>query len=214
MRITSKSRKTKAMFDRAFEKLEGNAAKAMLDLINPKLDRGPFPGGAQVLKYDLSFYEGYSLIQITDHMIHPPQNAAALIKEREVIILDWTNAPIYTLNENVPVKLTQDTVKEFVKFFFTYVAGRHGRFLICDGVDDVAWKDEPAPAARKAIAQMIKPVTITARDPDGTFHLRANMMFKDSLFESNIHVTPQGQVSLSGEELLVEDMPVMEDRFG
>ncbi len=202
------------MFDTAFEKREGDAAKPYLDLINPKLERGPFPGGAQVLTIELPFYAGHELVEITDHAVQPAQSAVAIIKDKDVHVLDWTNGPVYKLNETVPVNITQETVKSFVKFFFTYIAGRHGRFLICEGVDDIAWKDDPAPAARKAIASMIKPIEVTARDPDGTFHLRANMMFKDSLFESAVHVTPQGLVSLSNEELLVEDMPVVEDRFG
>ncbi len=201
------------MFEKAFQKHEGEAAKAYLDLINPKLDRGPYPEGSQVLSFDLSFYEGYELVEITDHNVQPPQRNVAIIKKDEVHLLDWTNAPIYKLNESIPVQITKDNVGEFVKFFFAYVAGRHGRFLICESVDDINWKDEPAPAARKAIAQMIKPVTVTARQEDGTFDLRANMMFKDSLFESAVHVTPAGLVSLSDEELLVENMPVVEDRY-
>lgn len=202
------------MFEKAFTKHEGQAAKAYLDLINPKLERGPYPDSAQVLSFDLPFYKDCQLIEITDHGVNPPQSSVCIVKENNVYLLDWTNAPIYNLNESVPVSLTKNNVSEFVKFFFAYVAGRHGRFLICESVDDINWKDEPAPAARKAIAQMIKPVTITGTQKDGTIDLRANMMFKDSLFESAVHVTPQGQVSLSDEELLVENMPVVEDRYG
>ena len=202
------------MFEKAFQKREGEEAKAYLDLINPKLERGPYPETAQVLTFDLPFYPGCQLVEITDHGVQPPQSSIVIVKDKEEVrLLDWTNGPIYDLNEQIPVQITKDNVSEFVKFFFTYVAGRHGRFLICESVDDVAWKDEPAPAARKAIAQMIKPVTITGEQPDGTYDLRANMMFKDSLFESAIHVTQVGQVSLSDEELLVENMPVVEDRY-
>ena len=40
------------------------------------------------------------------------------------------------------------------------------------------------------------------------------MVFKDSLFKSEVEVKPSGLVSLSNEELLVEDLPVLDDTFG
>ena len=40
------------------------------------------------------------------------------------------------------------------------------------------------------------------------------MMFKDSLFKSDVTVQDNGVVSLQNEELLIEDMPVLDDTFG
>jgi hypothetical protein len=40
------------------------------------------------------------------------------------------------------------------------------------------------------------------------------MIFKDSLFRSTVQVAPDGMVSLTDEELVVEDMPVVDDLLG
>lgn len=166
------------------------------------------------MTYDLSFYPGYKFVEMTDHSISPPVQAMAIYKDEDIHILNWSNEPFYTLNAKVPIHLNEDNVAKYVKFFFTYVRGRHGRFLIAETVDDIEWKEDPAPAARKAIGKMLDDIRISARDEDGTFHLNAHMMFKNSLFQSTIVVKPDGSVSLMDEELLVEDMPVIDDTLG
>lgn len=77
------------------------------------------------------------------HHARPPHGAVH--RPDGITVLDWTNAPIYKLNESVPIVLDDKTVGFYVRFFFTYVRGRHGRFLIVESVDDIAWKDEPPP---------------------------------------------------------------------
>ena len=141
----------------------------------------------------------------------PPRKVHAVFKPGSVTVLNWTNEPIYRLNESVPISLNDKNIAEYVRFFFTFVRGRHGRFLITESVDDIAWKDQIPPKARKAIGNLIEPVRLRGIDNDGTFLLSVRMLFKDSLFKSNVRVTPQGLVSLSDEELMVEDMPVLDD---
>ncbi len=76
------------------------------------------------------------------------------------------------------------------------------------------WREEPAPAGRRALSKMIVPMEIKSTDADGISYLSASIIFKDSLFESDVSVTSDGTVSLSNQELLVEDIPVLDDSFG
>lgn len=203
------------MFRQAFKKLEPGEFLPIIAEINPLLDVSPFTGdGLVVLTQDLPFYPGYRFIEVADHAITPQKLQCAIYKPGDVTVLNWTNEPIYALNARLPLKLTDDTASLYVKFFFTYVRGRHGRFLICEGVDDIAWKEDPPPAARKAVGRLLSPVHIDSRDKDGTLTLKACMVFKDSLFRSSVHLKTDGSVSLSNEELLVEDMPVQDDTIG
>ena len=78
----------------------------------------------------------------------------------------------------------------------------------------VACVSEPPPNARKAIGSLIEPVTLNSVDADGIYHLAVRMIFKDSLFKSGVRVTPQGVVTMENEELVVEDIPVLDDVLG
>lgn len=203
------------MFDKAFKKLDAEETAFALQFINAKLDGSPFEGdNIQIITQDLPFYLGYQFLEVSDHAVQPVRLQYVVYKKGEAHILNWTNEPIYQLNKDIPISLNEENVPLYVRFFFTYIRGRHGRFLIVDGVDDINWKDDPPPAARKAVGQMIQPVTLQNVSQDKTYDLVACMIFKDSLFKSKVHVTPTGQVSMSEEELLIEDMPVMDDLLG
>lgn len=205
------------MFHDAFKPLDEKEAQDVVALAAPLLDGAPFGASLpRVLSRALPFYAGHSLIEIISPDAHPPVMRALVRKEgtSELTVLNWTNEPVYHLNTRVPIKLTRDTVLAYVRFFFTYIKGTHGRFLIVDNPDEIEWKDEPPPAGRKALAKMIEPLAVLRVDADGTYQLQASMVFKDSLFAAKVAVTPAGQVTLYDEELLVEDIPVRDDTLG
>lgn len=203
------------MYKEAFEKLELEDIATILEEVNPHFDGLAFdPVQTTILSWDIPFYEGYRFLDIADHTAMPPLQRFAIYKPGEVIVLDFTNEPIYALNQKAPVHLTEGNIEDYIRFFFTYVRGRHGRFLIVENVDDIAWKEDPPPAARKAIAAMMCSISLKEIGEDGVFDLEVCMIFKDSLFKSKVSVDPKGFVKLSNEELLIEDMPVLDDTLG
>ncbi|MFP4313073.1 MAG: hypothetical protein ACLFR0_01990 [Alphaproteobacteria bacterium] len=208
------------MFQEAFKKLELDELATVLDQINPHLDGSDFdPVDTTALGLELSFYPGYRFLDLADYSTMPGKRRFVLFKDggtpekSDVIVLDWTNEPIYLLNHNLPISLNKDNVSEYIRFFFTYVRGKHGRFIVTENVDDINWKEDPPPQARKAIAKMLVPLEVLD-EKNGAYYLKSTMMFRDSLFKADIEVKPNGLVTLMNEELLVEDMPVLDDTFG
>ncbi len=203
------------MFRDAFIKLDAAKTARMVEVVNPFLDRAFDPGTATVMVHDLDFYKGYFLTEIARHDVYPPVLRTAVCNDKgEVHILNGTNDIIYALNAKAPLDLNDETAMPYVRFFFHYVRGKHGRFLIVDNVDDIDWREEPAPAGRKALARMIEPLRKKETLQDGTRLYIASMVFKDSLFQAEIHARSDGHLSLSKEELLVEGIPVADDLFG
>lgn len=204
------------MFKDAFIKLDSKKTAKMVELINPHLDRPYAADSVTIMVHDLSFYPGYFLVELADHSENPPVGRAVICNDKGAVhVLDWTNAPIFALNETIPVSLdNDDKIMDYARFFFAYVRGRHGRFLIVDTVDDIDWREEPAPAGRKALGKMIEPLHIKKKDADGTTILPAAIVFRDSLFAGEIYVQRDGTIEMKNEELLVEDIPVADDTFG
>lgn len=203
------------MFQEAFERLELEEAAVILDQINPSFEGTVFdPVETTVMAIDVPFYPGFKFLDITNNAVSPSQQRFVLYSAGKIVVLDFTNEPIYSLNKELPIHLTEENIFDYVRFFFTYVRGRHGRFLIAESPDDINWKEEPPPAARKAIGKMLKPLTLKSGKSDSTYSMEACMMFKDSLFKSDVNITSEGLVTLTNEELLIEDMPVLDDTFG
>lgn len=203
------------MFHDAFKKLEMEEVATLLEDINPHFEHAVFdPLQTTILAHDLPFYPGYRFLDIADYSVSPEKRRFVVYKDQDIVILNWSNEPIYALNLKVPIQLTQYNIADYIRFFFTYVRGKHGRFIVSETVDDIAWKEEPPPAARKAIGKMLLPLTGIAAEEGGIFKTKATMMFRDSLFRADLEIKRNGLVQISNEELLVEDMPVRDDTFG
>ena len=203
------------MFQDAFDKLELPEITTILDQVNPELGNISFdPNKTTIMAHDVSFYPGFRFLDISDHSVIPVRQRLALYSEKQNIILNFTNEPIYKLNQELPIKLSKKNIVDYVRFFFTCVRGRHGRFLISESIDDINWKEEPPPTARKAIGKILKPITLQKVGRGGVYNLKATMIFKDSLFGSDINVSSDGFVTLDNEELLIEDIPITDDIFG
>ena len=203
------------MHQEAFKKLELKDVAAVLEIFNPLFKGSHFdPNETTIMAQDISFYPGLRYLDIADYSAVPPIHRFAIQGGNHAIVLDWTNEPIYRLNQDIPITLDEEKVCDYVRFFFSHVRGKNGRFLITESVDDIRWREDPPPAARKSIGQMLLPISVSEQKSDGSYILPVTVMFKDSLFKCEVTVAPGGLVSLDNEELLVEDIPVMDDTFG
>jgi len=199
-----------------WQKLGSDMVARLLGEINPHLSPVAFDTESTTIRSQkLPFYKEYSFLELTDLSTVPGARKYVLYKPGtkgpDVNVINWTNQTIYDANEKAPVILNEDTITSYVKFFFGYVRGRHGRFLIIETIDDVRWQIEPPAQGRKVMQEMLAPVTLEDVDSDGTFNLSAFMVFKDSLFRTRIHVKPDGLVSMSEEDLKIEGMPILQD---
>jgi hypothetical protein len=195
-----------------WQKLDPEKAARILSEVNPHLEPVPFSAENTTIRVQrLSFYKGYELCELTDLSAVPGARKYAIYKPGDVNIINWTNQAIYETNEKAPIVLDERNVVDYVKFFFNYVRGRHGRFLVIETIDDIRWQVEPPLQGRKVMQEMLEPVSVTSQDADGTFNLDAFMVFKDSLFKTKVHVKKDGLVSMSDEELKIEGMPVLQD---
>lgn len=203
------------IFQDAFIRLSAPQVEQLLKDVTPLLNVAPFPEGQTVvLARDLDFWPGCALCDISDQGVNPIRRIFAIWKPGAAVILNWTNEPVYALNKVVPLQLTENSILDYIRFFLQFVRGRHGRFLIAETVDDINWKEEPPPAARRAVGKLLHPLRLKGKTPAGDNIFEACVMFQDSLFHTDITVSDEGIVTLSNEQMLVEDMPVLDDREG
>ncbi len=203
------------MFSDSFKKLEHGDAAKILDLINPKLEISPFDTAtAKIMSLSLPFYEDIDLIELSDPQNIPIKKIFCLYEknQNDIIILNGKNDPIYAVNDKYGIYLDDDNITFYARFFFGYVQGRHGQFHLINSVNEIKWRDEPTKAAKQSLGKMISPLAILEKDDD-QWQLISSMVFKDSLFEAEIIIKKQGLVRLGGQEILVEDIPVLEDYY-
>jgi hypothetical protein len=162
-------------------------------------------------RQSLPFYAEHDLIELVDNATaNPTFKRRILYRAGDINILNWTNGPIYATNEKAPISVSDDNAATYIKFFFNFVKGRHGRFVIVESIDEIAWAGNVPDKGKEAVGKIVKPVSVTTSE-NGKITLLAFMVFKDSLFRANVHVERDGMVSLSDEALVIEGMPIVED---
>lgn len=203
------------MHQQAFIKLEDEQVLTLLTELNAVTDGADFViGKVTVMIQSIPFYEGYSLLDLTNHGVTPNRRAFYIYKENDIHPINWTHEQIYNLNEAIPIKLTEDNINDYVRFFLVFAKGKHGRFLLLESIDEINWKEEPPPAARKTISKMVKSLEIRSCKDDGTFVLRATILLKDSIFSCDIEVSTNGNLKIYNEDLLIESLPIIDDTYG
>ena len=200
------------MYNPDWQEIDPEEVPALVANINRELKERPFDATMTTAgRQSLSFYAEHDLIEFIDTSTSGPTYTRRVLYGPEGFqILNWSNGPIYSTNEKAPINVNEDNAPEYVRFFFNYVKGRHGRFVIVEDVNEIAWEGAVPDKGKEAVAKIIKPVTVTSTE-DGKITLLAFMVFKDSLFRANVHVERDGMVSLSDEALVIEGMPITED---
>lgn len=195
-----------------FKKLNAKEVRETLAQIGDAAEISQFlPDRTVVMAQNLAFYPGYRMLDISDMTEVPERRIFVVAAEKGGhIVLNYSNEPIYGLNESAPIRLDSGVVYDYVRFFFQYVRGPHGRFILAESLDDIKWQEEPPLNARKAISKMLTPLTLIERKPDG-YILESSFVFRDSLIKAKLDVDKDGIIRMFDEEIVIEDMPVMDD---
>lgn len=217
------------MFDIQLEAMPPEAARSFLATIAKDLLPVSVPQDKTLVQVAaLPFYEEYKLYALTDMTLPPPNVRYVLYKPGDLVIMNWTNEPIYDVNEKAPIKLDRKTLVPYAKFFFHFVRGQLGRFIIVEKPEEVTWLENASDEEKAKVAEHIKPVAYKGIGRDNLFTLTAIVVFKNALFKTDIKIAPYemdafdatagvpehftiGQMKLTNEELLLEDLNVPVD---
>lgn len=139
-------------------------------------------------------------------------------------VLDGTNEPIYRLSEGTPPLLTAETAPLYARFFFHFVRGQLGYFVIVETLDDIPWADTASPDDKADIAACLIPLTLLGKDAQACLCLTGTVLFRNALFRTNIAIATRAitrlidhepvelaraQIALENETLLREDLPIL-----
>jgi hypothetical protein len=217
------------MFDVDFKLLDPAATQKFLTDIGADIAPVALPAGkAEVRVADLPFYDNYKFYAIGDTTLPQPNTRYALYKPGDISLLNWTNEPIYSINERAPIKLDRKTVLTYAKFFFHYVRGQLGRFIIVEKPEEVVWLANATAKEKADVAARLAPVTYKGIGRDNLYTLSATVVFKNALFKTDIKIAPYemdafdaetnqpehftiGQMKLTNEDLLLEELNVPVD---
>ncbi len=185
-------------------------ARSFLNDLNPYVKPKPLDfEGNQFRWAKLSFLpDRYCCAVTLAEAEFPESTLFSLYKPGDVMIMNWTNEPVYRVAEMDSIVLDRKTTLDYSKFFFDFVRGQQGRFIIVEQPHHVIWNDGATPFEKAKVDELLMPVAYKGIGRDNRFILQATVLFKNALFRTNIRIAPDGLMELTDEELLLENLSI------
>ena len=193
--------------------VQGEELAGFLEQINPvggkhKVDAQT----TQVHWRTLPFYESVALIRVKDPA-WTPRNLFIyyLTDQGNLYWLNGTSPPIHEVNSKAPIKVTEDNVLEYLRFFCFFVRGEEGPFLIAESMQDDYIPKDLDDKTRSVIEGTIRPATYEGMNEQGHFLCDAVVYYSNALFIANFAVQPGGMIEMLDDEPIAADLPVRVD---
>jgi len=198
----------------AYQKLEGTKAKKLIDRLTPGWPGSVFDSARTVIHVrDLPFLNGWQLVEASDATALPEKKCIALDNGVECVPVQFDAAFIIDFCRARGLRLDRHTADDYLRFWIEYVRMGAEQFALVENVDDLPWREEPTPQARKSLAKSITPLTLTDSSPS-LFKYRACLLFRDALFDSALELTYDGKITVTSRDVIVEDLTVIDPFTG
>ncbi len=157
----------------------------------------------------LPFYEQVVLVRLRDRT-WTPENLAVyyLANQGKLTRLDGTSPPIHQTNADAPVRINDDNVLEYLRFFCFFVRGEDGPFLVAESMDTVGMPAEMDEGTRRVIEGTLRPASFEGKNAEGYWLCDAIVFYSNALFLSNFAVQPTGMIEMTDDDPLAQDLPV------
>jgi len=170
------------------------------------------PEHTRVDATSLSWYRDTVLLRVTS-TAWPIKHLAAyylaeVTKNKNLYRLSGTASPIHEVNARVPIRLNEDNVLDYVRFFCYFVRGDEGPFYIAEDPDRLNLPPSIDPHVHDLLAEVLRPATYKGRGDGGVFLCDATVFYGNSLFRSTFGVRPTGMIEMLTDEPIPEGLPI------
>lgn len=196
--------------DNNWTPVEGEELAGFLDQVNPI--GGKYKVGVNTTKVDyrmLPFYDNVAMVRIKDPAWTPSNLYIYYLTDQgNLYWLNGTSPPIHEINAKAPVKITDDNVLDYLKFFCFFVRGEEGPFLIAESMSDPYIPKNVDERTRSVIEGTIRPASYEGKNDKGFFLCDAVVFYSNALFIANFAVQPGGMIEMMDDEPIAADLSV------
>ncbi|MDH5722478.1 MAG: hypothetical protein OEY94_04040 [Alphaproteobacteria bacterium] len=195
--------------DDNWNSVEGDELAGFLEQINP-ID-GKYrtsPASTQVAWRTLPFYETVALIRVKDpNWVNKKMCIYYLTDQGNLFRLNGTSPPIHEVNNKGPIKLNEDNILEYLRFFCFFVRGDEGPFYVAEDMSDPNIPvSEMNDTTRSVVEGTIRPASYEGMNNQGHFLCDAVVYYSNALFIANFAVQPSGMIEMLNDEPIAGDL--------
>jgi hypothetical protein len=163
----------------------------------------------RVLQRGLPFYDDVLLFAVYDESWSRKPLIVYYLSDRgNLFRLNGTSPPIHEVNAKAPVRIREDNVLDYLRFFSFFVRGDEGPFYIAESIDDPRLPMEMNAATRSVVESTIRPASLEGMDANGNYLCDAIIFYSNALFVGNFAIQHTGMVEMTNDEPLAGDLTV------
>ena len=193
--------------------VEGEQLAGFIAQVNP-VD-GKYKCSEQTTKIawrPLPFYDQVVLIRLQDPNWAPAHlRLYYLANKGELFRLNGTSPPIHEVNAAAPVKINEDNILDYLKFFCFFVRGEEGPFLIAEDINDEHIPEDMDDKTRAVVEGTARPASFEGMNEQGHYLCDAVVYYSNALFIANFAVQPGSMIEMLDDQPIAADLPVKVD---
>ena len=167
---------------------------------------------SQVAWRALPFYDSVALIRIRDAAWTPSHLSIYYLTDKGALFrLNGTSPPIHEINAKAPIKITEQNVLDYLRFFCFFVRGEKGPFLIAESMDDPNMPKNMDDSTRSVVANTIRPASYEGRNDKDHYMCDGVVFYDNAMFIATFSVHPTGMIEMLSDEAIALDLPVRVD---
>lgn len=199
--------------DNNWNPVEGEELAGFLNQINPVDGKHKVSAETtQVAWRPLPFYDQVAMIRVIDpNWVNKKLRLYYLTDQGELYRLNGTSPPIHEINAKAPVRITEQNILDYLKFFCFFVRGEEGPFFIAESMEDPDMPKDLDAQTRTVIEGTIRPASYEGKNEQGFFLCDAVVYYSNALFIANFAVQPGGMIEMLDDEPIAADLPVKVD---
>ena len=200
--------------DKNWNAVQGAELAGFLEQINP-ID-GKYKVSAETSEVSwrmLPFYEKVALVRVSDPSWgNKNLTIYYLTDEGNLFRLNGTSPPIHEVNAKAPIKINEQNVLEYLRFFCFFVRGEAGPFYVAESMEDPNMPQEMDDTTRSVIEGTIREASFEGMNDQGHYLCDAVVFYSNALFIANFSVQPSGMIEMLDDEPITADLAVKIDK--
>lgn len=188
--------------------VDGDELKGFIERVTPvdgkyKLSEDT----AKIAWKTLPFYEHVAMIRIKDSSwSNQALTLFYLTDEGNLFRINGTSPPIHEVNAKAPIRITEENVLDYLRFFCYFVRGEDGPFYLAETMDDPIMPKDMDDTTRSVLEGSMRPATLEGMDENGNFLCEAIVFYANGLFIAKFSVQPSGMIEMLSDEGITADL--------
>ncbi len=160
----------------------------------------------------LPFYDNVVLIRLRDRTWGKQKLTIYYLTDQGALYrLNGTSPPIHEVNAKAPIRVSEQNVLEYLRFFCFFVRGEEGPFLIAESMQDPHIPQTDDAKTKAVIEGTVRAASYEGRNEQGYFMCDAVVYYSNALFIATFAVQPGGMIEMLNDEPIAADLPVKVD---